>query len=224
MRGVTENNIQLETKKMKRIYTMSVVAALLGLAATQASANLIVNGSFEDPVAFGSGQWNLYYTSIPGWTPVTSVPIEIGNGDVYSVTGYIGHNVMELDSTANVKVDQIFGSLGGSYTLSFLYARRGGIDAASCTFDVLWNGNLVTGFSPTVSPTSTAMTLFTTTVIGAAVNTLEFRGTGTQDQLGALVDDVQLVAVPEPTTVIAGALVLVPFAASTLRMVRRRKA
>jgi hypothetical protein len=35
--------------------------------------------------------------------------------------------------------------------------------------------------------------------------------------------DVQLTAVPEPTTIIAGALLLLPFGASTLRMLRKRQ-
>jgi hypothetical protein len=37
-------------------------------------------------------------------------------------------------------------------------------------------------------------------------------------------DNVSLVAVPEPTTMIAGALLLVPFGASTLRMLRKKRA
>ena len=37
------------------------------------------------------------------------------------------------------------------------------------------------------------------------------------------VDDISLVAVPEPTTIIAGALLLLPFGASTLRILRRNR-
>ena len=37
-------------------------------------------------------------------------------------------------------------------------------------------------------------------------------------------DDISLVAVPEPTTMIAGALLLLPFGASTLRMLRKNHA
>jgi hypothetical protein len=36
-------------------------------------------------------------------------------------------------------------------------------------------------------------------------------------------DDLSLVAVPEPTTIIAGALLLLPFGASTLRILRRNR-
>ena len=38
------------------------------------------------------------------------------------------------------------------------------------------------------------------------------------------VDDVSVTAVPEPTTMVAGALLLLPFGASTMRMLRRRTA
>lgn len=38
------------------------------------------------------------------------------------------------------------------------------------------------------------------------------------------VDDISVIAVPEPTTMVAGALLLLPFGASTLRVFRRRTA
>lgn len=40
---------------------------------------------------------------------------------------------------------------------------------------------------------------------------------------GAALDNVSLVAVPETSTVIAGALLLLPFGASTFRILRKRK-
>ncbi len=194
------------------------IIALLGLSilpVSQASANLIVNGSFENP-NLGSG-WSTY-ASIPGWTSVGAYQIEIGLGGVYGVTGYDGRQVMELDSYGNVLVDQILAIPGGNYTLSFLYADRSGTAPASATFDVYWNNVLVSSFSPT----STVMSLFSTTVAALPSNTLEFRGTGTQDSYGAIIDNVQLNAVPEPTTMIAGALLLLPFGVSTLRMLRKK--
>jgi hypothetical protein len=35
--------------------------------------------------------------------------------------------------------------------------------------------------------------------------------------------NIQILAVPEPTTMIAGALLLLPFGASTLRILRKRQ-
>jgi hypothetical protein len=39
-----------------------------------------------------------------------------------------------------------------------------------------------------------------------------------------LIDDVRLVAVPEPNTIIAGALLLLPFGMSTVRFLRKQRA
>src|SRR5437763_1017800 len=108
--------------------------------ANQASANLIVNGSFENTSGFDHGNWGLFSAGqVPGWNPVGNTQLEIGLGSIYGVTGYIGNNVMELDSTANVTVDQMVGTPGGSYTLSFRFAQRSGVSPSSCSFDVYWN-------------------------------------------------------------------------------------
>ena len=40
---------------------------------------------------------------------------------------------------------------------------------------------------------------------------------------GTVVDQVMLTAVPEPATLIAGALVLLPFAFSTIQIIRRNR-
>ncbi len=164
-------------------------ASLLAFTGT-ASANLIVNGSFEDPNL--NGGWNTYW-SIPGWTAVGQYQIEIGAGGIYGVTGFDGQQVMELDSYGNAKVDQIVAIPGGSYTLSFQYAQRSGVSPASGSFDVYWNGSLLGSFAPG----STAMALYSTTVTALANNTVEFLGTGTQDQYGALIDNVQLNGIPD---------------------------
>jgi hypothetical protein len=183
---------------MKTKLKVLVLIGLGALAANQASAAL-VNGSFEDPNL--SGSWATF-TAIPGWTAVGTYPIEIGAGSIYGVTGYDGQQVMELDSTGNAIVDQIVLTGGANYNLSLLYALRANVAPASGTFDVKWNGILVAHFSPT----SQAMTLYSTTVTAVnGNNTLELIGTGIQDTYGAIVDNVQLNAVPEPTTMIAGA-------------------
>jgi hypothetical protein len=202
---------------MKTICKLTLLAALLGLTVGQASANLIVNGSFENPIAGGQG-WGLF-TSIPGWSAVGTYPIEIGLASVYGVTGQDGNQVLEMDSTGNSLVDQIVATPGGSYTLSFLYADRAGVATSSATFDVYWNGGLVAN----IFPVSTVMSPYSATLVALANNTLEFRGTGTQDSYGGILDNVQLTAVPEPTTMIAGALLLLPFGASTFRFIRKNR-
>ncbi|HSU55331.1 MAG TPA: hypothetical protein VLT36_14840, partial [Candidatus Dormibacteraeota bacterium] len=167
-------------------------------SAVASNANLIVNGSFENPNL--GGGWALY-NNIPGWSAVGAYPIEIGAGGVYGDSGYDQQQVMEQDTTGNAMVDQILATPGGSYNLSFLYADRLSVAPPSATFDVYWNGNLVQSFSPT----STVMSLYTTTVTALANNTLEFRGTGIQDSYGAIIDNVQLNA-PVPDGGLTAAL------------------
>ena len=178
-------------------------AATLGALSigSSANANLVVNGGFESPAV---SSWGLSNT-IPGWTS-TGAQIEVGRGTVYGVTGFEALNVLELDSTANSTVSQTLSLASGSYDLSFLYGRRvsgmSGKPADTADFDVLWNGSSI--FATT--PTTGAMAVHSMSVIAlAGDNTLSFRGRGTSDSYGAIIDNVQLNAspVPEPASLAA---------------------
>jgi len=206
-----------------------LLALSLGLVtAASANANLITNGSFETHDAF-NGSWNYFDGTsghtVAGWSS-TGGPIEVGTAGTYGVTGQDGQDVMELDSTANVTVSQGVAN-GGTYTLSFLFAARAGVDPTSDSFSVLWN-NVPIYIS---SSMSTVMASFSTTVTGqAGGNTLLFVGTGHSDSYGALIDDVQLNAtpsvstsVPEPSTWVAGMLLILPFGIHGLRALRMRQ-
>ena len=167
---------------------LTVAALLLGLARVS-SANAIVNGSFEIlPAPLPASHWNLFET-IPGWTSPVNF-IEIGWGSVYGVTGYDGQNVLELDATGNAIVSQIVAVPAETYLLSFLYADRANVATSSATFEVYWNSVLVASLAPTL----TTMTLFQTNVVGDldGLNDLEFRGTGSSDGYGAIIDNVRL--------------------------------
>jgi hypothetical protein len=213
--------------KILKMSLYAVIGAGL-LAGTVAHANLIVNPSFEDANLTsggdnGSGLWDYFYNTsnpLPGWTSTdNSIPLEVGLGTVYGVTGYDGNNVMELDSTVNVAVDQNLVTAGGTYQLSFLYALRSGVDPASGTMQVYWDNNLVAS----LSPTSSAMTLYTTSVTATGSDILQFDGTGISDSYGAILDNVSLTPVPEATTMIAGALLLLPLGVSTFRILRKSR-
>lgn len=185
---------------MKNTLKFLTAAGCLMASALTANANLIVNGSFEQPTAFQSGGWALY-SSIPGWTiPVGGQPIEVGAAGTYGVTGQHGNNVMELDSNHNVTVSQNI-TASGSYLLSFLYAQRSGVPTSSGQFTVWWNGSQIGGL---FMPTSTVMTLYSSLVTAQnGVNTLTFQGAGLSNSYGALVDDVQLNRVPDSTSTLA---------------------
>lgn len=172
-----------------------LVAVSCVLGAASASQAGIINGSFEDigNQTFQSGTWGLF-DEIPGWKAAPgSSKIEIGRGSVYGISGYHEENVLELDSTSNAVISQIVAVDGGLYDLSFLGARRNNVAGASATFDVFWNNVLVGSYTPS----ATSMALYTKTVTAQASNTLSFVGTGTSDSYGALIDNVQLTAVPD---------------------------
>jgi|GEM_PF-1818182 len=78
---------------------------------------------------------------------------------------------------------------GQMMSLQFDFANR--TTSASGSFDVLWNGQVI----DSISATGTAMqtkSYFVTAVAGS--NTVEFRGTGTADDVGASLDNVRLTA------------------------------
>lgn len=222
MVGSGNNQKGLKMIRNKSGVRTLIAVALTAIALPAAQANLVINGSFEDlgGGSLTSGGWGSF-DSIPGWTSENGVKLEIGKASVYGVTGEDIVNVMELDSTANVVSYQGFTTIAsGDYTLSFLYARRSllGADSSSDQFIVLWNGDQLGGV---IDPSSTVMTRvsFTVTAVGDGTDKLTFKGMGASDTKGAIIDGVAVV--PEPTTMIAGALLLLPFGLSAVRRFRK---
>lgn len=196
---------------MKR--NLSIVC--LAAAASLTHANLLTNGGFESP---GSTAFNYFQNGeVPGWTVGSGDVMEIGMASVYGVSGAEQRNMLELDSNRNVTVSQSVGSGAGQYELSFIYAKRGtnteGRPSDTCDFQVLWNNQVVGSFSPQ----STVMASQSLTLTGAVgSNLLSFRGVGSSDTFGAIIDAVELNPVPEPIT-------LVMFGLGSVAMARRQK-
>lgn len=209
--------------KIARVLTPFALLAFVFGGVKANATNLVTNGGFESlPSPLPAQNWSLY-NSIPGWTGINH-PIEIGKGGpVYNISGD-NTNVLELDSTGNATVQQTINGLSAmSYKLDFDYARRLSgmsnrpLDTAD--FDVLWNGNVVAQLR---NLSSTAMNPYSLNVVGTAgANTLAFRGMGTNDSYGALIDNVHVAAaVPEPGSMaLLGGLAAV----SGLAFRRRRK-
>ncbi|MBS1723584.1 MAG: hypothetical protein JSS66_11590 [Armatimonadetes bacterium] len=192
-----------------------VIVALAVAATSVAQASALINGSFEQP---GSSVFNQFNNGeVPGWTAQAGKTIEIGVPVVYGVTNYDGLNVMEVDSTENVTVKQTVTLASGSYDLSFLFAERGknmvGKPADTCDFDVLWNNTVVAHYRPDSTVMSLA-DLHVNALQGS--NTVAFRGSGTSDGYGAILDKVELNPVPEPSLCAALGI-------SALAALRRKK-
>lgn len=140
----------------------------------RSAPNLIVNGDFEQ------GEY--------GWR--ASNGIEAGfsaNGYGVASEGH-GNRVSELDTYINTTIFQDLNDLnyGEVITLSFDFAKRAGISNNE-GIDVLWNGEVVFSSSGDESAWQ-QKTLKLTAQAGS--NRIEFKGTGHDDGLGYILDNV----------------------------------
>jgi hypothetical protein len=180
--------------------TAALAALVLTLTAGQASANLIVNGTFE--------------SAVPG-NPLLPAGWTVGNFGFFShliappapdPDG--GSTVMSLSNFAHDDFATIAQDLttvnGASYNLSYWFFSTG-VSSASppgIEFRVLWNGNVVEDLvNP---PPASAFSQHTLTLTGTGHDTLEFAGFN--DPGFNYLDDVVLdgpspAVVPEPSGV-----------------------
>jgi hypothetical protein len=176
------------------------VASVCVLAALSAHANLVINGGFE------TGAFSPWTAGgVPGPPTITAVPADVHSG------------------TYAAELNPFFGAIsqsvpivgGTTYSLDF-WVKADGVGTLTVTLDsVTVDSLLFVG--------ATAYTHHTyASVTPLATGTLNFAWSdgGTQH---AFLDDVNLAAVPEPTTMIAGAMLLLPFGASTLRFMRKAR-
>ncbi|GAB1716406.1 MAG: hypothetical protein NTAFB05_14480 [Nitrobacter sp.] len=192
------------------------------VVATQ--TNLIVNGSFEQGHDdLGAGQWSIYNSLDGTWTSADlgdgrgNVPFEVqinntdGSGPG-GVPAQDGNTLIELDSDltggnlsghanntghTNSTIQQTVAGTedGQTYMLTFWYAPRPSEgDPDSGSMEVLWNGDVVktidsTGMAPG------AWQQITVFVEGTGPgDVLGFHAIGQENSLGALIDNVSLVA------------------------------
>lgn len=182
------------------------IALVLSLAPLSvAEANLIVNGSFEDPdIPFGTFS---ILMSIPGWTTTFGAGIEIQ--DHVAGLPYDGDQHVELDSFNNSGMLQTIMPTvpGGTYALSFAYSPRPNVAAEDNGIDVYFDGSLLASLQTSgigLSQTSWTLYSYLVTATGSTAS-LEFRATGTSNSFGGYLDAVSFSA-PEPSTLLFFAL------------------
>jgi len=203
----------------------SLSAWLCALAAMPivAQANLLVNGSFEDPL-IADGTYGLF-TSIAGWTLASGPFIEVQRNIAGSP--YDGLQFIELDSTANSSVYQdVTTAIGAQYSLRFAYTPRPGVGAASNGVDVLIDGSPIAALTG-IGGGNSLWSLYEFSFVGNGNTRIQFTGVGTSDSLGGYVDAVSVdralpvdQPVPEPN---AFSLLLAGVLAGCACMRRRRK-
>ena len=192
---------------MKKIMFF-IVSMLFALSAN--AANLIINGSFEDP-DIATGTWSVH-NAITGWS-TTGAGVEIR--DNVAGTAYDGQQFAELDSdyatNTNSSISQnVVTTIGQSYLLSFAYSPRINQPADTNGISVFWNGALLEDISAAGGGTHN-WTIFEYIVSGTGSDILKFAATGLDDSLGGSLDAVSVNAVPIPAAAFLFAPALLGF-------------
>jgi len=186
---------------MKKIF--SALALLSMLALSNAQANLVVNGGFEEP-ALPYQTWDVFQ-SIPGWTTTNGAGIEIQNnvaGDPFD-----GFQFVELDSHSNSSMEQIIDTvIGQRYTLEFWYSPRPEQKTGTNNILIGWGGSPLGAITENgKNNPNTVWQHYSYDVIGTGVGTsLNFRAIGVSDSFGGYIDNVSVNGspVPEPATML----------------------
>ena len=202
------------------------IGCIASVVVPAANANLILNGSFENP-SRNPGGWSIVPTD---WTTPS------GSGAIIHPPGSLGplyppaqHGLQyELLNGGSIVQTSITVATAGDYQLTWfdntLTDRT--TDYQVYMYDSLNQpiASAIVGFfhgATTWNARSLSMTL-----VGGSYKLQFIRGINYSDghDYYAL-DNVSLdaVPVPEPTTMIAGGLLLLPFGASALRMLRRSR-
>jgi Ca2+-binding RTX toxin-like protein len=165
--------------------------------------NLIINGSFENHGDLNRGSWGTF-DKIDGWQ-TSDGTIEIQEGKHGGTPGAAdGDSVLELDAhegrDTNASVYQdIRTGTEGTFKLSFSFSAReiGGAanTAASNTTEVYWGSEKVATISAEQKGWETHEFELPINSDGDETTRLEFRGTGIDDGMGGLIDNVSVMRI-----------------------------
>jgi hypothetical protein len=232
-------------KTMKKTKTLTVaLAGVAGfaLAVSQASAAFIVNGDFQSGAGVGFTSGYALDQSANGLSSGGEAPFDgageysVTNNPNFSHTSFVSGfdhtlgtaaGLMMIVNGSGVAGKNVWsGTIAPPLTLGQTYEFSAWVEnvfsAAPANVQFSFGGNVLGAFSATglgVWQQFTANFVATANQTSGAVD-LIITANGNDFAL----DDISLRAVPEPTTMIAGALLLLPFGASTLRMLRKNRA
>ncbi|MBP6924568.1 MAG: DUF642 domain-containing protein, partial [Candidatus Pacebacteria bacterium] len=152
-------------------------------------ANLLTNGSFEEPTPTANGgQWEIF-SSITGW--IATNGIEIWNN---LIPASHGNQNAELDTTGPTKITQSVATVpGATYELRFDFAARSGADNAI-------EATASTSVIQSVTTSNTSWVTYGGTFVATgALTDVSFEDKGvTPNSLGTLVDNAVLCLVDLP--------------------------
>lgn len=187
---------------IKHLAALGILGASLAIA-TPASANLIENGSFEDPNVT-TGTWE-YFTAdeVDGWNGSN---IEIWESGFNGVDAYEGSQFAELN--AHPDMDGPFGifqeidtAIGQLYELSFAYRARQST-SESFELSVIPDGN-GSSINTILDDHGTGEWSLYSGMFEATslITTIQFTSVSPDGTIGNFLDDVKVTAkVPEPAT------------------------
>ncbi|WP_407678751.1 carbohydrate-binding domain-containing protein, partial [Candidatus Seribacter sulfatis] len=165
--------------------------------------NLIVNGSFENHGDLNRGSWGTF-DKIEGWQSAEG-SIEIQEGKHGGTPGAAeGDSVLELDAhngrDTNASVFQdIRTGTDGTFKLSFSFSAReignAANTSASNTTEVYWGGEKIATLSADQKGWNTHEFDLSVNPESNDTTRLEFRGTGTDDGVGGLIDNVSVMRI-----------------------------
>lgn len=203
----------------------AVVGTLAFAGVAQASGvNIVVNGSFENPV-IGNGEY-IFTDDLWGWKIIGDRNVEVRNNVVG--TAYDGDNYVELDSDiGNVGIFQTLTTvIGQAYQLTFAYSPRMNQLPDTNPIAVTWNDHALPGSPYTgdgTGATDNNWVIYSFIIpsdwVTSTESILQFTAVGNSDTLGGGLDAVSVSAVPLP-----GAALLFGSALLGVGALRKRKA
>jgi choice-of-anchor C domain-containing protein len=214
-------------EKTMIIKVIGLCAVGFALAATSSYANLVIDGNFALPDggdSFVTVNKDGYIGGSDAWK-VTQGSVDVIGG--YWVSSIPSDQSVDVAGNTSGKIEQtIHFPTTTTYRLTFDLA--GNPDGAPTTkkVEVTFGGQVETySFNVPAGashenmgwmPQSWALTIAS----GSSLLAFEDKS---ETAYGAAIANVSVTAVPEPTTMIAGALLLLPFGVSTFRMLRKNR-
>jgi len=206
------DNYKMKVVRIMKLRNFLVATLALGLGAPAAYANLLVNGSFEQP---GTSCFSAT-TTLPGWNVVSgNIDIDTGTSRCSGISAADGNFFIDLlGSSYPGTIEQSFETTAGSaYMVSFWfggnpqwqylpYANDGPIKSMNALID----GDIAATYSidtAGMSAYDAGWLLYSFEfVASSATTTLGFQSLNTGGVFGSFLDGVTVeqVQVPEPST------------------------
>ena len=211
-------------------FTLTLMTIGLGAASASAAANLVKDGGFESPIISVTAQRrDLGFVFEAGaWTVVS--------GNVDQINGYWekkeGSQSLDLSGQERGTISQGITTVAGQeYALSFWMSGNPVLGAANKIVQVSFGTGSSRSFTYSIEDEGNSRMTMNwkeiecTFTAHSSYTVLTFKDVSEgANACGVALDGVVLTEVPEPASIAAGALLLLPVGSGALRLLRRRTA